>query len=281
MYVSKGLDGPGKGKASGIYRLNVPYTVEGSDDLVAPKLEVSTDEVYAIVAGGTTAGKADPTVLVLLNDTMLMHRSVASGGKLVIHPLPMHFAQPVVTAWQPAHAPGTEGYILGPMTHDRTVSLAVSPADSSLVAVTGWTTIYDNTGAERVWLSSDAGAHFTDVTARLRNATATIGQWRPSALLLLPLPAKKTTALLVGTVHGVFVSFVSVSYVFAAGTRSTASAWVRLGTCAELPQVLVAGLSHEPKDDTLVAATMGRGVFVVPGATKELEAAYVRMSSIN
>ena len=36
-------------------------------------------------------------------------------------------------------------------------------------------------------------------------------------------------------------------------------------------QVMVAGLSHEPKDDTLVAATMGRGVYVVHGATRELE----------
>jgi hypothetical protein len=36
----------------------------------------------------------------------------------------------------------------------------------------------------------------------------------------------------------------------------------------------VAGLSHEPKDDTLVAASMGRGVLVVHGATKKLEALY-------
>lgn len=69
----------------------------------------------------------------LLNDTSLMHRSTASAGKLVIRKLPTHFAQPVVTAWLPEPVRG-EQYVLGPMTHDQTVSLAVSPADSALVA---------------------------------------------------------------------------------------------------------------------------------------------------
>ena len=151
--------------------------------------------------------------------------------------------------------------MLGPLTHARTVSLAVSPADSSLLAVAGWTSLVDNRGAERVWLSPDGGASFADVTADLRAATGTIGQWRPSALLLLPLPAKGTTALLVGTINGVF----------ARSATAADGEWSRLGSCDELPLVMVAGLSHEPKDDTLVVATMGRGVYVVHGATRALE----------
>ena len=35
-------------------------------------------------------------------------------------------------------------------------------------------------------------------------------------------------------------------------------------------RVLVAGLSHQPEDDTLVAATMGRGVYVMHGLTQVL-----------
>ena len=67
------------------------------------------------------------------------------------------------------------------------MSLAMSPADSSLLALTGWTSVVSNSAPERVYVSADAGAHFVDVTRSLRNATGTIGQWRPSVLLLLPL----------------------------------------------------------------------------------------------
>ena len=68
-------------------------------------------------------------------------------------------------------------------SHDRTVSLAVSPADSSLVAVTGWASVLDNEGDERVFMSTDAGATWNDVTANLAAATATVGKVRPSALV--------------------------------------------------------------------------------------------------
>ena len=166
-------------------------------------------------------------------------------------------------------------FVLGPYTHDRTVSLAVSPADSALIAVTGWESVLGNQGRERVWISADTGLTWADVTGSLREATATIGQWKPSAALMLPLPAAEATALLVGTVHGVFVSFVTQPGSGGGGGAArdslSASPWARLGDCAALPLVLVAGLSHEPKDDTLVAATMGRGVYVVHGATPLLE----------
>lgn len=250
-------------KQRGIYSLDVPYTAKKPSDIPPPTLEVATEDVYVIVAGGQTAGKPDASVLVLLNNSCLLHRSAASGGELVAHPLPVHFAQPVVTPWRPA--PVSE-YVLGPMSHDRTVSLAVSPADSSMVAVTGWTTVLDNRGKESVWLSRDGGRGWLDVGGGLRSATAVVGQWRPNALLLLPIPRKQTTALLVGTATGVFVTFLPQPTSAARTTK-----WVRLGSCDQLPLVMVAGLSHEPKDDTLIAATMGRGAYVVRGAIAEME----------
>ena len=194
---------------------------------------------------------------------------------MVIRPLPTHFARPVVTAWLP-NAPPHGQYTLGPMSHARTVSLAVSPSDSTLLSVSGWCSVTTNMCPEGVWVSADAGMHFTDVTGELRRATRTIGQWRPSALLLVPQPRGAhtnytVTALLVGTVNGVFVSFLHTSE----GAVVSSSTWARLGGCDQMPLTLVAGLSHEPTDDTIVAATMGRGVYVVHHATRELHNLYV------
>ena len=79
---------------------------------------------------------------------------------------------------------------------------------------------------------------------------------------MLP-PAKGTTVpiVLVGTVSGVYA---------AAAPVSSPRAWTRLGGCSALPLVLVAGLSYEPTTDTVVAATMGRGVYILPGATERV-----------
>ena len=42
--------------------------------------------------------------------------------------------------------------------------------------------------------------------------------------------------------------------------------WLYVRT--QLPNVLVAGLSYEPTSDTVTAATMGRGVYLLPKATE-------------
>mmetsp|Transcript_4833 Transcript_4833/g.11002 ORF Transcript_4833/g.11002 Transcript_4833/m.11002 type:complete len:118 (-) Transcript_4833:9-362(-) len=110
---------------------------------------------------------------------------------------------------------------------------------------------------EHIWRSADAGAHFFNVTGNLRNASATVGQVRPSALLLVPLLKQNVTALLVGTVNGVLATRAQV------GHAATATRWRRLGACAQLPLVLVAGLSYQRVSDTIAAATMGRGVYAV------------------
>jgi len=237
-----------------IYVLDVPYSIKSSKDINAPTAVagLETHNTQVILAGGTTKGKADPSVLVALNSTHILHRNSKSNGKFMVHELPQEFAEPVQFKYV-----NDNQYILGPVSHGKTVSLAMSPADSSLLAVTGWDTLDNNYGTEKVWLSDNAGESFTDITYNLRRATGTVGQVRPSALLLVPLP--KTTAVLVGTSAGAFLTFV--------GSKT----WTRLGSCSSLPLVPVTGLSYEKTSDTLVAATFGRGVYVVHGVTDLLK----------
>ena len=118
-----------------------------------------------------------------------------------------------------------------------------------------------NVGVEEsIWLSRDMGATWTDVMGNLANASATVGLARPGGLLFVPIAGDE--ALLVGTVSGVYVSFVSAP-----------GRWRRLGLCTELPLVLTYSLQHEPTSDTLVAATMGRGVYTLANATVQIAAA--------
>jgi len=257
VFVSSNKTTPG-----GIYKLDVPYTMKGSDDLASPKLEVHADGLQMLVVGGATKGKSDPSVLVAMNHSHLLHRSSVSGGELMTRRLPQTFAEPIGF---PAY-PTSSSYTLGPISHDRTVSMAVSPSDSSHVAVSGWTSLTRNDGSESIWASTDAGATFEDVTYNLRVATGTIGQVRPSALLLVPGSTQRSddaphATLLVGTVSGVFV------------LDPDEKQWVRFGDCTSFPLVLVAGLSYQKLSDTVVAATMGRGVYVIHGASHALAAA--------
>jgi hypothetical protein len=264
FYAASGAGSEAKLQAGGIYRLSVPPSARKPSDVPVPTLELATGgHVYALVAGGVTAGKPDPSVLIGMNATHLVHRSATSGASPLTSPLPVTFAAPIGFEYTKDAKTGEWSYTLGPTSHDRTVSLAASPANSQVVAVSGWTSVVNNEGREGVWLSTDAGRTFVDATSDLRNKTGTIGQIRPSALLLLPTP--RGTVLLVGTVSGVFIK----------GITNPGGVWSRLGSCDELPLVLVAGLSYEPKDDTLVAATMGRGIYVLHEATAELAKWYL------
>ena len=46
--------------------------------------------------------------------------------------------------------------------------------------------------------------------------------------------------------------------------------WKRGGTCLDLPLVMVMGLSHEATSDTVVVATMGRGIYTLSSASAVL-----------
>jgi hypothetical protein len=237
------------------------YAVQPEHKNAPPQLLTATEgDVYRFVAGGKVEGKPDATLLVAMNNSHLLHRT--QGGPLLAYPLPATFSRPVEFAFSSPNS-----YVLGPVSHDRTVSVAVDPADALTVAVSGWTSLQDNSGVEGVWITTDGGKTFADVTGDLANATgvcdgrAKCGKWRPSALLLLPLSKQNQpsySALLVGTVSGVYATIVK---------GGAPSSWTRLGGCAQLPLVLVGGLSYEPTSDTVVAATMGRGVFTLPKAS--------------
>ena len=226
--------------------------------------------MYLFVAGGTTAGALDASVLVGMNDTTLFHRSSTSAGALRTSRLPVTFAKPVeLSFWAP------NSYILGPLSHKRTVSLAVDPKDSATVAVSGWTSVETNDSPEAVYVTRDAGASWLEVTGNLAAATGVCanrdrcGKWRPSALLMLPLN-EKGVALLVGTVAGVFAAHLPNGKEAA---EPAAISWVRVGSCAQLPLALVAGLSYEATSDAVTAATMGRGVYILPKASQVVLAA--------
>jgi hypothetical protein len=95
----------------------------------------------------------------------------------------------------------------------------------------------------------------------LLSVVATIGKVRPSGLLFVDVVGSNRTALLVGTTRGVYLTWVSDTSV---GT------WVRLGDCSTFPLVMVMGLSYEASDDTLVVATMGRGVYLLRNALQAI-----------
>ena len=42
-------------------------------------------------------------------------------------------------------------------SHGATVSMAVSPSDSNVIAVTGWPSVRTNVGKEQVFVTHDAG----------------------------------------------------------------------------------------------------------------------------
>jgi len=250
----------GRGKPSGFYYLT-------PDKSVAPVIDVPTDgDVYRFVAGGVVKGEPDESVLIAMNNTHLLHRAQSHQGPLLAHKLPVAFAKPIEFGFS-----GPNTYILGPVSHDRTVSMAVDPSNAYTVAVSGWTSVDDNTGPEGVWLTMDGGKTFGEITGNLQAATGVCegrsecGKWRPSALLVLPSAKfKGTPVVLVGTVSGVYAAVAS---------KKSAIVWSRLGGCTQLPMVLVAGLSYEPSSDTVVAATMGRGVYALHGTTAMVEKA--------
>ena len=64
---------------------------------------------------------------------------------------------------------------------------------------------------------------------------------------------------LVGVVNGLYVS-----------RMSAPGRWTRLGRCTELPLVIVYGIEYEATSDTLVAATLGRGVYTLSNAKAEI-----------
>ena len=112
--------------------------------------------------------------------------------------LPTVFATPVTL---PYDSSNKGARILGPVTHGRTVSMAVSPSDSNVIAVTGWSSVQNNDKDEEVWITFD-GELRKDVTSNLREACGVVGIIRPGGLQIIDLLENKVRPLLIGTSTG-------------------------------------------------------------------------------
>lgn len=242
---------------TGWYTLDVPAGLNSSASFKEPRFALSSQggTVFTFVAGGTTEGRPDASVIVGVNDTHLYHLS--GEGPLFIRQLPATFAAPVILGYD-----ADAKWILGPISHGRTVFLGVSSSNSKIVAVTGWPSVENNAdGVEDIWLSMDAGLGWKNVTGNLLAATATVARARPSGLLFVDYQELNASALLVGTVSGAFLTWTDGPHL---------GQWHRLGSCGNLPLVKVMSLSYEPYSDTLVAATFGRGVYILRWAKHAL-----------
>lgn len=237
----------------GVYKVTVPD--HQSNSVTKPKLVAAVSEVLEVVVGGFTDGKPDPTLIMMLTTQRLY---TLRSGQLSSVPLPMDFFTPITL-----NQLGKDGQLLlGPLSHGNTVWLSVSPRDSNTLAVTGWPTDLNN-GDEGVFYSVDGGANFANVTGNLAEAVGASTRIRPQGVLVVDLD--QGSALLVGTVNGVYVSFTD--------SFSGGAVWTRVGSLqsGSFPLVMTAGLSYEPYTDTLVAATYGRGVFVMENAKQMLQ----------
>ena len=258
---------------SGFYAFSLPHdgSIDSGDDISPPTViqytSESTKVILDFVAGGYTAGKSDPTLIVAVTQTQLLVRSSNTGGKMISTDLPIEFAAPVPMQYDPE----TGARILGPVTHGPTVAITVSPADSQIIAVTGWTSVATNNGPESIWITTD-GHSWQNITANLQDASGVVGKVRPGGLLIVDLLENHARAVLVGCSNGVLVAYLE-------GTSEPGSDhfefdpeqvhWSRFGSQKEFPLVLTAKISHEPYSDTLVAATFGRGIYTIKNRAKE------------
>ena len=247
---------------SGFYSFSLPHgKIHSKDDIEPPSMVILTDDnamILDFVAGGYVDGAKDPTIIVAMSNEKLYVRNKNTGGKLISRLLPTKFALPIIMEYDEDNGGAR---ILGPVTHGRTVSLTVSPSNANMIVVTGWSTVLDNLGKEQIFLTEDGGLTWEDVTGNLRTATGVVGKIRPSGVLLVDLLQNKGRALLVGTTVGVFVT-----YLEAAGD----SPWSRFGSGEEFPIVMTSALSYEHISNKIVAATFGRGIYVIDDAKTSL-----------
>jgi len=234
----------------------------------APTLVEATPNsiIYVFAAGSYVNGNADSNAMAAMNNTHLFTRTSASPS-WTTKPLPSHFVEPV--DWT-NFFDNDQDVVIGPISHGKTVSLALSLLNNSLIAVTGWpySPLFNmNHGDEHVWVTFTNGDSWVEVTGNLLVATDTIAKARPAGLEFVDdLDGKGTTALLAGTVNGVFVTFLPAD-----GNIDPSSVrWTRFGLCSDLPLTLVPSVVYEPYSDVLVVGTFGRGVYVMENAKQNL-----------
>ena len=152
--------------------------------LTSPRPVATSGPLYEFVSGGFTDGKSDPSVLIGINaKTLYQRRGGDSSTPLTASPLPVVFADPTVFPVKDG-IPQT-----GPISHEKTVSVAVDPADSKTIAVTGWPEDMVD-GEESIFLTYDAGESWVEIIGNLVAVTKTVYKARPAGLLIVPFPAQ-------------------------------------------------------------------------------------------
>ena len=273
--------------SSAFYEFSIPYSVKDKNDIGAPTKMLESPPgamIMDFVSGGFTSGKADPNLLLGISNTHLYVRSLVDNGpdnSMLTRKLPVAFAKPVTLEYDDTN---DGARILGPLTHARTVFMTVLTSNSRVIAVTGWPSVDTNMGNEDIYLTTDAGQNWQNVTGNLRAVSGVSGKVRPGGMLLVEVPLSKDgnnkviLALLVGTSNGMLVTFISPNRKSHTATQ-TMQKWVRFGTCGEFPIVLTADIDYEATSDRLVAATYGRGIFILRNAKEKLLHVLNRMES--
>ena len=131
----------------------------------------------------------------------------------------------------------------------------LTPADSALRGVTAdpedWNRLFA-IDRNQVFMSTDAGANWTDITGNLPDGFTTI-----DLRVLDFVRAGDRGALLVGGINGVY-----------AALDTNYTSWAKLGT--DLPVVPVWDLDYDATDNVLVAGTLGRGSWKMINVSQSL-----------
>jgi len=180
--------------------------------------------VTALAYGGVLGGAANPDVAYVgtQGDNPLLLRTAAGG------------------AFNPVPAYATAG-------GSAPRSIALDPDN--------WKRAYIVDANNRVWLTTNAGTSFTQITG---NVGALSGSLRTVAVYDQPNAADEANddTVFLGGLGGVFV---------AGNPQTSSSAWSQFGTVAgaRLPNVVVNNLIYDTTDNLLLAGTLGRGGWTV------------------
>ena len=179
-----------------------------------------------IVYGGFEAGVANPDLIYALSGNYVVRRTT-SGGEFT------------------ESSPGgvSDGDVFGSGRPLRGVT-ANPNSSSSVFAI----------DANRVFMSTDSGTNWRDVTANLTSISAA------PFFVVKFVTGTLNDALVVGTSSGVFRALVS--------SLGMPGSWSRFGN--NLPDAIVSDLDYDATDNVLVAGTLGRGAWTVSNATVQL-----------
>ncbi|MBI2419734.1 MAG: T9SS type A sorting domain-containing protein [Ignavibacteriales bacterium] len=119
-------------------------------------------------------------------------------------------------------------------------SIAVDPVNSANVFIT-----FSNYNVDRIWYSTNSGSSWTSITGNLTGANS------PSVRSIITFKVANIPHYFIGTSTGVY---------FTIELNGSSTVWTQ-EAAASIGNVVVVGLDYRDADNTLIAATHGRGVF--------------------